>query len=340
MSSNYSTSAPTTTVDEIGSTKISTVHSDILLAHILTRLDGPTLASTSCASSHLRALSSSDHLWRDLCAATWPSVAHQRVTQLISTFPAGHRSFYSDSFPILDLSRPSQPSSELISAVDIHYCDKLIFSQVKETERANEWFDKSPFVVDMIDRKESVSTPVRISGDEKTWMKDLEEKLTLSWILIDPTQKRAANLSTRRPVLVQRRWWAGEIELRFATIVSRCRAGSSTGSDHVQCGMVVTCGGKEGGEMEMREVRMHLEDLEGKHLSGEESLFVLGSAINGGKRKKLGKGNEGRERFEQYLERKREWREKKQRRERALDLVSILVGVYIFVSFFRFILFR
>ncbi|KAL5575916.1 hypothetical protein UlMin_017615 [Ulmus minor] len=343
MASTYPSPSPTTTtttVDQSGAPKIAALHPDIIHTHILTRLDGPTLASAACASSDLHALASSDDLWRDICAATWPSISHPWVTQLVSTFPAGHRSFYSDSFPALDhVISPDffdpDRSKELISAVDIYYRDRLVFSRVKETETVSEWFHCSPFLVDLVDQKESLPAPIKHVGEDQVWLKHLEENLTLSWILIDPMGKRAANLSSRRPVSVQRHWLTGEIQFRFATIMNRCRSG-----EYVQCGMVVTCGGKEGGEMHVKEVSMHLEDMEGRHLNGKESLIVLGSAINGGKRKKFGNGEEGKERFEEYLEMKREWREKKQRRERALDFVCILTGVSIFVSFWSFILFR
>jgi hypothetical protein len=95
-----------TTVDQGGATAISDVHHDIIQTHILTRLDGPTLATTACASSHLHALSTEEELWRNICSATWPSIDHPRVRHVISSFPGGHRSFFSDSFPALDHRSP------------------------------------------------------------------------------------------------------------------------------------------------------------------------------------------------------------------------------------------
>ncbi|KAE8037395.1 hypothetical protein FH972_009984 [Carpinus fangiana] len=334
-----------TTVDQGGGTAISTVHPDIIQTHILTRLDGHTLASAACASSQLHALSTEEKLWRDICFATWPSIDHPRVGDVISSFPSGHRSFFSDSFPALDhrspaSKNPHSPSlpSELISAVDIHYKHELIFSKVQESETETAWFLSSPFVVDLLNEKESVRTPIRHAGEsEAAWLKHLEENLTLSWIVIDPTRNRAANVSSRRPVSVKRHWLTGEIQLRFATIM----AGEMTpaSSELVQCGMVVTCGGKVGGELHVREVSLQVEDMEGKCMNGRESLVILQAAMESGKRKKEGRG-EGKERFEKYLEMKRERRERKQKRERALDLFCIFTGVTIFVAFWSFVLFR
>lgn len=345
-----STTTPLTTVDQGGGTAISTVHPDIIQTHILTRLDGPTLASAACASSQLHALSTEEKLWRDICAATWPSIDHPRVRHVISSFPSGHRSFFSDSFPALDhrsppknTHRPSDLPSELISAVDIHYKHELIFSKVQESDTETEWFLCSPFRVDLLDEKESVRTPIRHVRESEAWLKHLEENLTLSWIFIDPTRNCAANVSSRMPVSVQRHWLTGEIQLRYATIMAGQMSSSSSSSsselDLVQCGVVVTLGGKEGGEVNVREVSMQVEDMEGKHINGRDSLVILKAAMESGKRKKETPG-EGKERFEEYMEMKRERRERKQKRERALDMFCIFTGVTIFVAFWSFVLFR
>ncbi|KAA8549913.1 hypothetical protein F0562_001597 [Nyssa sinensis] len=211
-----------TTVNQGGGSTISAIHSDILQTHIFTRLDGPTLASAGCVSSQLHALCTQEKLWRDICNHTWPSTNDPRINRLISTFPAGHRSFFSDSFPTLDhhhhrrsqlnSNRPS-PTSELISAVDIYYHDKLIFSKVQETEAVTGWFLCSPFRLDLLGEKETVPTQVKFVGEEDTWRSNLQENLTLSWIVIDPTGKRAANFSSLRPVSVQQHWLTGQIEI-------------------------------------------------------------------------------------------------------------------------------
>ncbi|GMN72851.1 hypothetical protein TIFTF001_054236 [Ficus carica] len=346
MASSNDTTAPINGVNHGGGgTTLSAIHPDILRAHILARLDGPTLAAVGCASSELHALSADDRLWSDICAAMWPSVADPALRYVISTtFPGGHRSFFSDSFPVLNRvplrefnpDPPSSPSARLISAVNIFYKDKVIFSKVKETETLTEWFQSSPFMVDLLDKKDSVTTRIRrAAADDGAWLKQLEENLTLSWILIDPARKRAANVSSRRPVWVQRHWLTGEIQLRYVTVMAGPEA-----AEHVQCGMVVTCGGKEGGEMHVTEVGMHVEDMDGRHLKGKESVVVLRNAIERGERKKERGIGEERERFEEYLERRREMRDKKQRRERALDLACIVTGVSIFVAFWSLVLFR
>ncbi|CAL5352563.1 unnamed protein product [Camellia sinensis] len=317
-----------------GATNISAVHPDIIQTHIFTRLDGPTIASAACASSHLHAISADEKLWRDICHHTWPSTAEDLVHRLISTFPAAHRSFYYDSFPTLHHRRPNNrrrhrqgppPTSELISAVDIRYQDRLVISKTHETETVSGWFKCSPFRVDLLDPKETVPSPAKFQGGEDACQSDLEENLTLSWILIDPTRKRAANFSSLRPVSVTRHWLSGDFQVRFATILAGDRR-----DEFVQCGAVVTCDGKEGGELQVKEVSLLMEDMDGKNLNGKDSLVILQEAMEGGERRK--KRGEERERYQDYLKKKRERFEGKVRREKRLDMVCIVSGVTIFLA--------
>ncbi|KAJ7948030.1 putative F-box family protein [Quillaja saponaria] len=337
-----------TTVNEDGcgdgGATISTVHSDVIQTHILNRLDGPTLASAGCASSQLHALCAEENLWRDICVATWPSLEEPLVRHIISTIPGGYRSVFSNSFPLLDHRSfhaknpdPSSLTSELISAVDMFYKDKLIFSKIQKMETESAWFLCSPFRVDLLDPKDSVPTPVQHAGHNEAWMKNIEDNLTLSWILIDPTRKHTANLSSLRPVSVQRHWLTGDVAVRYAIILAR----DQRFSELVECAIKVTFGGEEGGEMQVRKVSMMVEDMEGRNINGEETLVILQGAMQSGKRKKAkNDGDEEKKRFNEYLEIKKERKEKKERIEKALDFICIATGVTIFVAFWSFILFR
>ncbi|GFY97913.1 F-box family protein [Actinidia rufa] len=313
-----------------GSTTLSDVHADILEAHILNRLDGPTLAAASCASSVLHSLSSQDHLWTAICHSTWPSTAADpRLRRLVSAFPGGPRAFFSLSFPTI-LSSPSAslapPPQELISAVDINYKGNLIFSKVQEIETVTGWFRCSPFRIDLLDPKETVPTAAHLlEGDGACT--SLAEEMTLSWVLIDPNGLRVASLSSHRPVAVHRHWLTGEVQVKFATILS-----ASSVSELVQCGIVVTCGGAEGGEMHVSEVSMQVEDMDGMNLTGKDSLVILQRAMEG-KRGNERREEEGRRRYKEYLEMKRERRERKLRNEGTLDKVCVAIGVSLFAAF-------
>ncbi|VFQ95393.1 unnamed protein product [Cuscuta campestris] len=258
------TTAAATTADHGEGTTISALHPEIIRTHLLTRLDGPTLASAGAAFTELHALCSEENLWRRLCHSSWPSTADPIARHAISAFPSGHRSFFSDSFPTIHHrgdSLPSHrpPATELISAVDIFYGEKSIYSKAVVSETVSNWFSSSPFRLELPNTKGTPRTFPCAAG---------QEKLTLSWILIDPSEKRSVNVSSLKPVGFRQNCFTGDIEIRFATVLE------GGGGDWVQFSVVVTCEGKEGGEAHVREASMQVEDMEGKSVNGKESLVT------------------------------------------------------------------
>ncbi|XP_047334116.1 probable F-box protein At2g36090 [Impatiens glandulifera] len=318
-----------------GVVAFSDLSNDILETHILTRLDGPSLASISSSSSHLHALSTENRLWTGICHSTFPSTADSsRLRRLISTFPGGPRSFFSLTCPLLfSDSIPSNSNSllppapalmsELISAVDIRYRNHLIFSKVQEIETESNWFRCSPFRLDMLEPKEGVVTNVQYPKNDDSVCESIMEEMRLSWVLINPNPglQQAANFSSYKPVSVEKHWLSGEIKVRFPSFL----AGSS--SEMVQCGIVVTCGASEGGELQVREVTLQVEDMDGRHLSGKESLVIVQRAMEGKRGKTVGKEEEGRKRMKVYEEKKRQRRERKMRIESTLDMLCVAFGV-------------
>ena len=335
-----SSEAPLSIVDEDTRASITTVHPDIIQTHVLTRLDGPSLASAACASSELRRLCTEESLWRNICTAKWPSLQNSLVRDVVSTFPRGYRSIFTDSFPFLHHGPPvkrldrSFAASELISAVDLYYQDKPIISRVLQTQTQTGWFLSSTLLVDLLDPKELIPTPIKYLPKDEDWLKHLEDNLNLSWILIDPTLKRSANLSSRRPVSVQRHWLTRDLEIVYAVVL----AGDQRSSEFVQCKIKVTCCGKVGGKMHAKEINLMVEDMDGKQVSGKESLVIFQRAIENGKRKEV-KEDEAKETFEKFLWMKRQRRERKRRREKAMDVLAIVIVITIFLFFCWFKLF-
>uniref|UniRef100_M4CM63 F-box domain-containing protein n=1 Tax=Brassica campestris TaxID=3711 RepID=M4CM63_BRACM len=276
---------------------ISTVHQDIIEVHILTRLDGPTLASLSCASTLLHKLASNELLWSKICRSTGPPTA------TISDDP---RSFFSDVYSVLDtggsVSDLDHPFPELISAVDLHYRGKLILSRIVKTETTTAWFLSSPLSIDLVDAKDTVETPIKRGRWTEDTCRDLEQDLTLSWIVIDPVVKRAA-----------RNWLSGEVEAKFATVVGS-----------VECVItVVTCGE----EMHVKEVSLKVEEMEGTSLNGKDSLVILRSVMEGKRGNGRRREAESKWRHEEFMEKKRELKEKKMRVEWVFDILTVAVGV-------------
>ncbi|CAL1394877.1 unnamed protein product [Linum trigynum] len=186
-------------------------------------LDGVSLLSTACASIDLSSLASQDNLWRNVCRSTWPSTDLPCLQDFISAFPGGHRSFFSASFPLVasnmephakppahSQAEPERFTEELISSMDIYHRRELIFNRATET--ASSWFRSSPFWVDLLDPNDTCLTWIPRFETEGA-CGELEEELTLSWVLIDLAGRRAVNVSSHRPISVlQRHWLSGTMD--------------------------------------------------------------------------------------------------------------------------------
>lgn len=200
------------------------------------------------------------------------------------------------------------------------------------TDTLSGWFLCSPFSLDLLEPKETVAAPVNFDGEEGTCCALLEQHMRVSWILIDPKQKLAVNVASIAPVETRWHWLTEDIHLRFATVMP------TSGGDLVQCGVVITCGGKEGGELQVREVTLQVEDMDEKILNGSDSLGILHDAVDGERRKS--NRDVERESYEHFLKMKVQYRERKQRRESSLDMMCIATGVAIFLAASFLILLR
>ncbi|GAB2255171.1 hypothetical protein Droror1_Dr00008949 [Drosera rotundifolia] len=351
------TGTPSAAAAAPANTSFSDIDVDVIRADILSRLDGPDLVALGCVSAELHRLATRHDLWESIIESAWPSTRHHPdFLGLIKSFPNGPSSFFSQSFPLLnpatattaaqdqdrrseDVVGPSSGLERVVSAVDVSYRGKNIFSTVHGTETGTGWFRGSPFRIDLLEPRDIVPTPIRknAGGDEET-CRDLFGEMTLSWVLIDPTQHRAVNLSSFRPVAVQRRWWSGEVVVRFASILPT----------HVMCCIEVTCagaGGDEGGqgedeELHVREVSMRVEDIDGAHLRGEHSLVILETAFGGKRVNRDGKeGETVKSKYEEFMDKRRERKERRLKREGRLDLLCISFAVSVFVAFFMVLIF-
>lgn len=317
-------------------TTIGAVHTDVIETHILTKFDGASLACAASTSHLLHTLCNNENLWKNICNSTWNSIKHPLVQKTISTFPGGYRNFYSDAFPLL---RPN-PSrghrryqgniTELISAVDIQFGDDHVFSKVVVTKTDDKSFLHFSFWVDLLDKKkETVKIPLKFEGDENKCMLELQQNLKLSWIVIDPTRKRAVNVSSLRPVCVQPSFDGYDVQVIFATIISSDCAGVDS-SELVECRIVATFGCKEGKVLKFRQLNLYMEDINMRCLSGEKSLRILQEAMENGERKR-GNVKEMKEIYEKYVDSKEKKREGKKKKERMLHRISWVAYFFAFV---------
>ncbi|KAG9149097.1 hypothetical protein Leryth_010691 [Lithospermum erythrorhizon] len=306
-------------------TEITSIHEEIIKSHILNKLDGKSLASTSCVSTEFKSLSNGEILWKNICSNHFPS----SLNPLVQTNITNHRLFFSEvssAVQHLPLSHPTKcpKIKNLVSAVDIFYEDEVVFSRVINTESCSSWFSCSPFKIDILEPEEVFSTNVKITGDDQMCMDALEKGMKLSWIMIDGDSKKALNVSSLYPVSVRRQsLLSGEIQIKitYAMIVPDNRY-NDDGEALVQCGVVVSC--REGEEMQVKELSLIVEDSEGLILDGNEGLEIVQEVIKWERRMK--NSDEEREKYKKFISYKSDLTEMK------LDMFVVFTGVSLFLS--------
>lgn len=318
-------------------TTIAALHSDIIETHLLPKFDGPSLASAASTCKFFTTLCNKQSLWEHICTSTWESIKHPLVRQTISSFPGGYHSFYSDSFPVL---RPNISqgrfrqvhAAELISAVDMQLGNIPVYSKVTLTDTSASGFLGSLFCVDLIEHKETVEIPLKYQGDEEC-MSKLEESLTLSWIVIDPTLKRAANVSSLRPVSVRPHWDGNGIKVIYATVLSGESCGIET-TKFVECRIVAIFTCDEGKMLQLKELSLCVVDMVRTRLNGEKSLRILEAALETGHRKR--ENGDAKIMYGKYLDFKRNMRDEKKGRGdklyRALWVFHAIIWVFFVIS--------
>ncbi|KAI3705514.1 hypothetical protein L1987_75753 [Smallanthus sonchifolius] len=335
-------------------TTLSDIHQEIIQTHILPRLDGRSLSTTATVSSSLHALTSDHNLWSQISRSTWPSITHPRVDDVIYTFPGGHRSFFDDSFPSLtteinhrdrylskstlkqqpDCSSCNTCPSQLISAVDIRYQTDIIYSNVQFTDVTTE-FLSSELQIKL--NEDATSNGINLEVDElagvdEETLSHLKESVTLNWILIDPTLKRAGNLSSIKPVTAKKDWVTNETILLYDTVLPGCDP-----NEMVLCRIHVVLGvGGQG--LHVKEVMMKLIDVDSCWLRGREFLVITQGAILGESnvRRKVVDDDDrrkSRREFKEIRRQRKEFEEDKRENAIRMNYIGILVS-FCFSLFF------
>ncbi|KAJ1270908.1 hypothetical protein BS78_06G086700 [Paspalum vaginatum] len=294
----------------MAATTIEDLHADVL-GCALRRLDGRSLAAASCATAGLRALAADPDTWRALCLAEWPSLAlpgqplaalaPQRLFADAFPFPSADAAPGAGAVDLVEVPLPG----ELVSAVDVYHRPggggggaraPLLSRAVATPAAASPWFLGSPFRVEAVERKRPEA------GAAAPAPADLE----LSWVVVDPARGRAVNVSSRRPVAVDRHWYTGETLVRFAVVLGGCKFETT-----------VVCA--EGGG-HVSEVSLAVEDADGAAVSGEGALRLLAAAMDAPRRGGGREPEEAKRRYQEFVRRKKGRKESKARREALVDL--------------------
>ncbi|XP_076899998.1 F-box protein At2g27310-like [Bidens hawaiensis] len=343
-------------------TNMNNLNNDVFY-DILRRLDGTTLASAACVCAAFKAISKDERLWEDVCSSMWSSTKRDDVKNLISS-TGGFKKFYADCFPfIINKNVPefswsdydeleSVSPSDFVSIVDIKYKEKTICSKVlwgiPNASVHNGWFSDCPFRIDLFgyaSRDDDHADEVTLSvsdglppvtsieqerKDGKLWQ-ELRDGIWLSWIIVNSKVKQAANLSSWCAVDGQRHWpTSQDFVLHFGSIVPA--------KDIVPC-QVVKCiitmkfratrieGSGTHTTLNLTELCMKLGDMDGGHVKGRSSLFVLKEALSCDRSKDYGLVLES---CRLYSRVQNEIKEEKIRHENRVEGLYILVGIAAF----------
>ncbi|CAN6244563.1 unnamed protein product [Urochloa humidicola] len=312
-----------------------------VLACALRRLDGRSLAAASCATAGLSALAADPSTWRALCLARWPSLESLLAARpdLLSS-PISPQRLFADAFPFPCLEAPpSNPAAaaplaggddapdlplpaELVSAVDLYHAGSApLLSRAIETATSSSWFLTSPFRVDAVDSK----TPAPI-GTNAIAINPAE--LELSWVVTDRRAGRAVNVSSRRPVAVDRHWYTGDTLVRYAVVLGGCKFEAT-----------VTCS-EETTATIIKEISLAVEDADGAAVSGEGALRLLAAAMTGPRKGGEEQEEVAKRRYEEFVRSKRGRKESKARKEVLVDLCCSAVSAVAVLSFIAAVVLR
>ncbi|KMS98578.1 hypothetical protein BVRB_3g070610 [Beta vulgaris subsp. vulgaris] len=247
--------------------------------------------------------------------------------------------------------------SDFVSLVDITYKDRPIFSKVlwgiSESDVIGRWFYNSPFHIDFgnLDVNDNMREVI-ISGADglplvesvdierkegKLWV-ELQDRLRLSWIIVNTKVMRAVNISSLIPLGVQRHWPSDtDFLVQFGSVLS---AEEILPCQVVECILLAkfrmlndTASGCV--NLELTQVSMQLEDMEGFHVNGRNSLMVLKKALSCRKSRNY---SEVIESCNLYSRVRSEIKEEKMRNESRIDKMCILSGIIAAVTFWFCIL--
>lgn len=245
--------------------------------------------------------------------------------------------------------------SDFVSIVDIRYKDKTICSKVlwgiPNANGFHGWFYNCPFRIDLLTyaaRDDDSENEVTLSvsdglppiasmekerKDGKLW-RELRDGLRLSWIVVNRKIKQAVNLASWCPLGGQRHFPTDkDFVIRFGSVLP---AKDILPCQVVECNLImkfrVVKTEAEGAEttLKLTELSMQLEDMEGAHVNGRNSLLILKEALSCRRSKNY---SEVLESCHLYSKVQSELKEEKMRNESRLDRLCILSGIAAFITF-------
>ncbi|KAK4756462.1 hypothetical protein SAY87_006589 [Trapa incisa] len=248
--------------------------------------------------------------------------------------------------------------SDFVSLVDVRFKDQIICSKVlwgiPNANGFNGWFYKCPFHVDLLscslwnnggddDNENEITLTVsdglppidsmeRERKDGKLW-RELSNCLRLSWIMVNRKIKQAANLASWSPLRGQRHWpTERDFVIRFGSVlpargVLPCPVVGCILS--MKFHVVSTEEEDSATRLRLTELSMQLEDMEGAHVNGRNSLLILKEALSCRRSKDY---SEALESCQLYSKVQSELKEEKMRNEYRLDQLCIFSVIAAFAT--------
>ncbi|KAH7437615.1 hypothetical protein KP509_05G080900 [Ceratopteris richardii] len=250
----------------------------------------------------------------------------------------------------------SSSLNDFISIIDVVFRGKPVFSRVlhgiQGADDFNEWFSTCPFRIDALassdeDEDMTIGTgdissegfPGAFSMDEekkdgKLW-EALQEGFRLSWGLISKKTKQLVNLSSWRPLGGRRHWPTdNSFSLYFGSILP---GPHSSSCKLARCKLMLNCelqssppdGLAVKDNLILTELSLHLEDMRGAHLNGNQRMKTLLMALTS---HKSIDHCEVLKTYHRYIKTQSEMKEDKLKADGWIETICLVCGIVPFVS--------
>ncbi|KAJ7015152.1 hypothetical protein D5086_033023 [Populus alba] len=257
---------------------------------------------------------------------------------------------------------PRTSPSDLLSLIDVYYKNKCVLSRISDgipeavdifkhglvdsslemiADERQKWFLNYPFKLELMDLEdddddddddEALASPISSLNEagksRENLCKKLIEDFRLSWILVDKKTGKAVNLSSWKPLSVQKSWpYHATYVMQFGCVlpVEESLLPQKLARFIVTTRFRMT----ERGEcLKWREIRMRIENIEGAHVNGRSSLMILNKALYSQRSTNQFKVEEG---LRKYEKQKREMMRRRESREALADRLFTLIEITVFV---------
>ncbi|KAJ6297816.1 hypothetical protein OIU76_019011 [Salix suchowensis] len=256
---------------------------------------------------------------------------------------------------------PGTSPSDLLSLIDVYSKNRCVFSRILDgipeavdifkhglvdgswemiADERQKWFLDYPFKLELMglkddDDDELLDSPISSTNEagksRENHCKKLTEDLRLSWILVDKNTGKAVNLSSWKPLSVQKSWpYHATYVMQFGCVLPV----EESLLPQKLARFIITARFKMTEREECpkwSEISMRIENIEGAHVNGRSSLMILSKALYSQRSAKQFKLEEGLRRYDKQ---KTEMMRRRESREALADRLLTFIEITVFVIFY------